>query len=170
MRKVILGVAVSLDGFIEGPNGEYDWCPSPSKEEMDEFLDNIDVVFFGRKSYELFGTAEYASKTCYVFSNTLKAVEGKNTHLLSGDVVSAVKKIKSEEGKNIWLWGGASLTTTFMNAGLIDELWLGLVPVVLGAGKPLFQDIRQRTHFKVMDTVNRNGYLSLYLQYQNTGA
>lgn len=170
MRKVILGVAVSLDGFIEGPNGEYDWCPPPSKEEMDKFLDNIDVVFFGRKSYALFGTADYADKTSYVFSNTLKSVNGKNTHLLSGDIISAVKKIKAEEGKNIWLWGGASLTTTFMNAGLIDELWLGLVPVVLGAGKPLFQDIRQRTQFKVMDSANRNGYLSLYLQYQNTGS
>ncbi len=166
MRKVILGVAVSLDGFIEGPNGEYDWCPPPSGNEMSKFLDGIDVVFFGRKSYELFGTAEYASKICYVFSNTLKAVKGKNTHLLSGDVVSAVKKIKAEEGKNIWLWGGASLTTTFMNAGLVDELWLGLVPVVLGAGKPLFQDIKQREHFEFTEIDKQQGYLSLKLRYK----
>ena len=169
MRKVILGVAVSLDGFIEGPNGEYDWCPPPSKSEMDNFLEGIDVVFFGRKSYELFGTAEYTSKTCYVFSNTLTTVKGKNTHLLSGDVVSAVKKIKAEEGRNIWLWGGASLTTTFLNEGLIDELWLGIVPIVLGVGKPLFQNIRQRKYFKLSDTYQQKGYLSVHLQYENSG-
>lgn len=161
MRKVILGVAVSLDGFIEGPNGEYDWCPPPSGNEMSNFLDGIDVVFFGRKSYELFGTAEYASKTCYVFSNTLKTVKGKNTYLLSGDVVSAVKNIKAEEGKNIWLWGGASLTTTLMNAGLVDELWLGLVPVILGSGKPLFQGIEQRVYFELIESVESEGYQSL---------
>jgi dihydrofolate reductase len=166
MRKVILGVAVSLDGFIEGPNGEYDWCPPPSKGEMDKFLEGIDVVFLGRKSYELFGTAGYAGKTCYVFSNTLKTVKGKNTHLLSGDVVRAVKKIKAEEGKHIWLWGGASLTSTLMNAGLIDELWLGMVPVVLGAGKPLFQDIKQRGHFAFTEVDKQQAYLSLKLRYK----
>ena len=166
MRKVILGVAVSLDGFIEGPNGEYDWCPPPSKEEMDKFLDNIDVVFFGRKSYELFGTADYADKTSYVFSNTLKSVKGRNAYLLGGDIVSAVKRIKAEEGKSIWLWGGASLTTTFMNAGLIDELWLGLVPVVLGEGKPLFQDIKQREHFEFTEVDKQQGYLSMKLRYK----
>lgn len=164
MRKIILGVAVSLDGFIEGPNGEYDWCPPPSKGEMDNFLEGIDVVFFGRRSYELFGTADYADKTCYVFSNTLNSVSGKNTHLLSGDVVSAVNKIKAEGGKNIWLWGGASLTTTFINEGLVDEMWLGIVPVVLGKGKPLFQNINQRAYFKIAGVEERKGYLSLNLQ------
>jgi dihydrofolate reductase len=165
MRKIILGVAISMDGYIEGPEGEYDWCPPPSQEEMNKFLEDIDIIFFGRKSYELFGSGAYPGKTSYVFSNTLKSVEGKDTHLLSGDVVSAVKKIKGEQGKNIWLWGGANLATTFINEGLVDELWLAVVPVVLGAGKPLFQEIRHRTHFKVAAVTLQKGYLSTRFQY-----
>jgi dihydrofolate reductase len=168
MRKVILGVAVSLDGFIEGPNGEYDWCPPPSKKEMDDFMGKIDSIFFGRKSFELIGASAFPDKALFVFSNSLKKVDGKNVHLLSGDIVSQVKEIKNKPGKDIWLYGGASLTTTFINEGLIDEMWLGMVPIILGKGKPLFYDIRQRTYFNLDVAIPREGYLSLILSYQNT--
>jgi dihydrofolate reductase len=161
MKKVILGVAISLDGYIEGPNGEYDWCPPPSTKEMSAFMDGIDSIFFGRKSFELVGPSSFPDKKCYVFSNSLQSIKGKNVELVGGDVVSKVKNIKSTSGKNIWLFGGASLTTTFINEGLVDELWLGVVPIVLGAGKPLFQNINQRTHFKLTDSVTKNGYLSV---------
>ncbi len=164
MRKVILSVAISLDGFIEGRNGEYDWCPPPSQKEMNEFLDTIDAIFVGRKSFELLGPSSFPGKKLYVFSNSLKAINGKNVHLINGDSLSKVKDLKNQEGKDIWLFGGANLTTTFMNEGLVDEMWLGMVPVVLGAGKPLFQDIKQRNHFKLTEVTNRRTYLSLVLQ------
>jgi dihydrofolate reductase len=167
MRKVILGVAVSLDGFIEGPNGEYDWCPPPSQKEMDDFMGMIDSIFFGRKSFELVGPSAFPKKELYVFSNSLKEVPEKNVHLVNGDIAAQVKEIKSKPGKDIWLYGGASLTTTFINEGLIDEMWLGLVPIILGNGKPLFTDIKQRTHFKLKEAVRRDGYLSLILSYEN---
>ncbi len=61
MRKVILSVAITLDGMIEGPNGEYDWCIMEPEMEFDNFLDSVDTVFFGRKSYELFGSPDPAS-------------------------------------------------------------------------------------------------------------
>lgn len=166
MRKVILGVAVSLDGFIEGPNGEYDWCPPPSQQEMNEFMDKIDAIFFGRKSFELMGSAAYPEKMCYVFSNSLKTINGKNIELIQGDSVSKVKELKNKKGKDIWLFGGASLTTTFLNEGLIDEMWLGLVPVILGSGKPLFQNIKHRNHFKLTEVINKGTYLSLGLRYE----
>lgn len=161
MRKVILGVAVSLDGFIEGPNGEYDWCPPPSQAEMTKFMRGIDVIFFGRKSFELMGPGAFPGKISYVFSNSLKTISGKDVHLIGRDIVPAVKKIKNSAGKNIWLFGGASLTTTFINEGLVDELWLGLVPIVLGKGKPLFQNINQRTNFMLKKVNQKEGYLSL---------
>ena len=164
MRKIILSVAVSLDGFIEGPNGEYDWCPPPSKKEMDEFVAGIDVVFMGRKSYEMAGSFILADKVTYVFSNTLKSVKGKNVKLLGGDVIKEVHSIRNEQGKNIWLWGGASLTTLLMNEGLVDEMWLGIAPVVLGNGKPLFQHIRQRHYFDLVSTAGSNGYVSAVLR------
>jgi dihydrofolate reductase len=163
MRKIILSVAVSLDGFIEGPKGEYDWCPPPSKKEMDDFLKNIDIIFMGRKSYEMAGEFMTPEKLTYVFSNKLKQVRGKNVKLLSSDVTTEVEKIRKQSGKNIWLWGGASLTSWFVNNNLVDEMWLGIVPIVLGKGKPLFENIEERKKFKPTSASVSNGYFSLKL-------
>jgi dihydrofolate reductase len=153
MRKIILCVAVSLDGLIEGPNGEYDWCLTDQDYGMTDFMKRIDTIFYGRKSYEMMlGTAQggnenpFAKVKSYVFSNTLSKPYA-DTELISGDIASEVKTLKNQSGKDIWLWGGASLTTSFLNAGLIDEMILAVHPIVLGAGKPLFQDIDGRKHF-----------------------
>lgn len=160
MRKIILSVAVSLDGLIEGPNGDYDWCPPPSKKEMSDFLDKIDAIFLGRKSFELTGTSMFPKKEHYVFSSTLK--ESDEYHLITDDVKKKVIDLKKQSGKDIWLFGGAKLITFFMNEKLVDEMWLGLVPIVLGKGKPLFSEINQRTHFKLVEVVPKEGYVSLY--------
>jgi dihydrofolate reductase len=162
MRKVILSVAVSLDGFIEGPHGEYDWCPPPSEDEMNDFMKGIDVIFMGRKSYEMAGTEMFPEKLCYIFSNTLKEAKG-NAKIISGDFIAAVNEIRKQPGKDIWLFGGASLTTAFINHRLVDEMWLGLVPIVLGKGKALFQDIHERQQFKAVSSATSNGYFSLRL-------
>lgn len=89
-------------------------------------------------------------KKNYVFSRTLKSV--KNATLISEDAVDEVKKIKRESGKDIHLFGGASLITTFVNADLIDEYQLAVHPILLGAGKPLFIDIKERKNLKLIDT------------------
>jgi dihydrofolate reductase len=153
MRKIILQLAVSLDGFIEGPNGEFDWCFTDQDYGMSAFLDRIDAVFFGRKSYELLRKFEenpYPDKNKYVFSTTLPALA--NTILISKDIENKVRQIKTKEGKDIWLFGGARLTSTLMNAGLIDELMLSVHPLILGAGKPLFEDISRKVKLKLTDT------------------
>ncbi|MBK5277766.1 MAG: dihydrofolate reductase [Bacteroidia bacterium] len=166
MRKVILSVALSLDGFIEGPNGEYDWCPPPDQKEMDEFLSKIDFIFLGRKSFEMMGSSTFPGKKLFVFSNSLKVRDEKGLQILNGDVDSKVREIKKSGGKDIWLFGGANLTTTFINLGLLDEMWLGLVPVVLGGGKPLFQNIMDRQHFSIVESTPRNGYVSVKYVYK----
>lgn len=163
MRKIILSVALSLDGMIEGPNGEYDWCPPPSKNEMNDFLKSIDIIFMGRKSYEMAGEFMVPEKLTYVFSNKLKQVRGKNVKLISGDVIKEVEVIRKQKGKDIWLWGGAELVTTFLNHDRIDEMWIGLVPIVLGKGKPLFQNIEQRKSFSVVNVYESKGYISMKL-------
>lgn len=153
MRNVILGVAVSLDGFIEGPNGEYDWCLTDQDYGMSDFMKRIDAIFYGRKSYEMMlgmdtGGQEnpFAKIKSYVFSNSVTQPY-PGTELVSGNIIEKVRTIKNLPGKDIWLWGGASLTTSFMNAGLIDEMNLAIHPIVLGAGKSLFQNIDERKHF-----------------------
>lgn len=153
MRKIILGVAVSLDGLIEGPNGEYDWCLTDQDYGMTEFMKRIDTIFYGRKSYEMMLGMEqrgqenpFAKTKSYVFSNTVTKPY-PDAAIISGDIVQNVNALRQQPGKDIWLWGGASLVTSFLNAGLIDEMNLAVHPVVLGAGKPLFSNISGRKQF-----------------------
>ena len=164
MRKIILNVAISLDGMIEGQDGEYDWCPPPSKIEMREFLDKIDAIFIGRKSFELIGKSMFPKKELFVFSSTL--AKGLGFQLINHDVKQKVMDIKRLPGKDIWLFGGANMVTFFLNEKLIDELWLAVVPVILGKGTPLFSNIIQRTHFTHADATPKEGYVSLHYKYE----
>lgn len=169
MRKIILGLAVSLDGFIEGPNGEYDWCFTDQDYGLSDFFKQIDTIFMGRKSYELAqrmeGENPWNGMTTYVFSNSLKDVKGENMKLITGDIEKQINDLRKQPGKDIWMFGGAELLTTFVNNGWIDEYWLSVHPIVLGAGKPLFQHIASRKklrliHHKVYET----GLVSLRYQ------
>jgi dihydrofolate reductase len=156
MRKVILGVAVSLDGFIEGPNGEYDWCLTDPEYSLKDFFKRIDTIFVGRKTYEMSsemegGGAGFPKFKEYIFSTTLVKVKEGAT-LIKGEIKTEVEKIKKEKGKDIWLFGGASLTTSLMNLGLVDGLSIAVYPILLGGGKPLFNNIKNRTKLTLVDT------------------
>ena len=168
MRKVILGLAVSLDGFIEGPNGEYDWCFTDQDYGLNEFFKRIDSIFVGRKSYEMSlgmeeGISGFPKFKEYVFSTTLNSVK-EGVTLVKGNIYDEVTKIKNEPGKDIWLFGGAELTASLMNLGLVDEIGLAVHPILLGAGKPLFSNIKERIHLKLIDTKTYSTGL-VYLTY-----
>jgi dihydrofolate reductase len=148
MRKVILNLAMSLDGYIEGPNGEYDWCFADQDYGMTEFLGSTDAIFLGRKSYEMMmaaGPEIFAALKLYVFSNTLTKVEGNAEIITEADFKQRVEQIRYQQGANIWLFGGAQLVSAFIAQNQINELLLSVHPVILGAGKPLFIDIKERT-------------------------
>ena len=165
-RRVILDLAVTLDGLIEGVNGEIDWCIMDAEMEFTNFLNQIDTIIYGRKSYDLWG--QYIpedvisddekemwklidSKNKYVFSRTQKSDDNKAT-FINYNLIEEVKKLKRKPGKDIWLYGGASLITTFINLGLVDEFRLSVHPIILGEGKPLFIDIKQRLNLKLVNT------------------
>jgi len=153
MRRIILNVAITLDGFIEGPNGEIDWCFTDQDYGMDDFLNRIDTIFFGRKSYELMLGMEknpFPDKIKYVFSRSAKSV-GENARIIGDDVDRAVRKILAKPGKDVWLFGGSSLAAFFLNDGWIDEMQLSVHPVLLGGGKPLFELINRRVSLKLTD-------------------
>lgn len=173
-RKVILDLAVTLDGYIEGKNGEIDWCIMDPDMKFTDFLDQIDTIFYGRKSYDLWGqympSAEDSevekevwqlvhSKKKYVFSKTQSTNE--EAIFINENILEEVTKLKNQPGNDIWLYGGSSLITTFINLGLVDEYRLSIHPVVLGEGKPLFSDIRQRLNLK---TVNSRTFSSGVVQ------
>ena len=156
MRKIILQVAVSIDGFIEGPNGEIDWCFTDQDYGMKDFFKQIDTLFMGRKTYELMltmgddATSGFPKLKQYVFSTTLNEVQ--EGIIVGDDLESEVEKIRNEQGKDIWLFGGGNLTTSFMNLKLVDEVWLAVHPVILGGGKPLFDNLKERIVLKHLDT------------------
>lgn len=159
MRKLILGLAVTLDGYIEGPNGEYDWCFTDQDYGLNEFFTGIDAMFIGRKSYEI--AQQYAETNNgetipgmpgmieYVFSNTLKTVK-EGAVLISGDGITEAREIKKQPGKDIWLYGGAELSEALMKEDLVDELWLSVHPILLGSGKALFSKQNNRTKLKLL--------------------
>ncbi len=159
-------MAVTLDGFIEGKNGEVDWCIMDSDMKFTDFLNQIDTIFYGRTSYDLWGKYKLGaeasdaekemwelihSKKKYVFSRTQNRDENQAS-FINDNIVEEVNKLKNQPGKDIWLYGGASLITTFINLGLVDEFRLSVHPVVLGDGKPLFIDIKQRMDLKLVHT------------------
>lgn len=159
MRKIILQLAVSLDGYIEGPNGEYDWCFTDQDYGMTSFFQRIDSVFYGRKSYELvasMGDAEAAMSgfpklTEYVFSTTLKDAK-PGVIVINENAEAAVRKIKEAPGKDIWLFGGAGLTASLFEMKMIDEIRLAVHPILLGSGKPLFFESPKRIQLKMEDS------------------
>jgi len=154
MRKVVLQLAVSLDGFIEGPGGEFDWCFTDDDYGMTDFFKRIDAIFIGRKSYELTlsmgGSAPpgFPALKEYVFSNSLRRVEGDRI-LVNGNLVEVVNNIKNQPGKDIWLYGGAALTSSLINMNLVDEMALAVHPILLGAGKPLFENLPGRVSLQL---------------------
>ncbi|MEO6681254.1 MAG: dihydrofolate reductase family protein [Ginsengibacter sp.] len=157
MRKVILGVAVSLDSFIEGPKGEYDWCFTDQDYGLSNFFKRVDTAFIGRKTYEMTlsmndsNNIGFPKLKKYIFSTTLDKVKEGAT-LIKGDIKNEVEKIKNEKGKDIWLFGCAGLTTSLLNLGLVDELSLAVHPILLGSGKPLFSNIKDRIKLILVDT------------------
>lgn len=172
MRKIILQVAVSLDGFIEGPKGEIDWCFTDQDYGLKDFFKQIDSLFIGRKTYELMQSmGENASPGFpkfkeYIFSATLDKVK-EDAMLIKDNIQLQVEEIKKENGKDIWLFGGGSLTTSLMNLGLVDEVWLAVHPVILGGGKPLFSNLNERIILKLLDTKTYSSGL-VFLKYAIT--
>lgn len=183
MREVILNLAVSLDGFIEGPNGEIDWLTPETgstaeadfETHFDEFLSEIDAIFYGRVSYDLWGEYQPGSdaspaelnvwngvhsKRKYVFSRSDRQLSPDVT-LINSNVADRVREIKRESGKNIWLYGGANLITTFINLNLVDRFLLAVYPVILGQGKPLFSGIEKRLNLSLQNVTRHSGVLMI---------
>lgn len=164
-RKIVLNLCTSLDSFIEGPNGEIDWCMVDQDYGMTNFLNRIDTIFFGRKSYEQLIKEmpdAFPDKQRVVFSTTLKN-EKDNTRVISSDIEKEVKDILNEPGKDIWLFGGAEIIRTLLNLNLVHEMIISVHPLILGEGKPLFTEIKERKKLTLKDTrTYSTGLVQLY--------
>jgi dihydrofolate reductase len=137
MRQLRYAVAASLDGYIAGPNGEYDWIPMDPDIDFAAMFARYSGVVMGRKSYEVSaGGGMGPSLPTYVYSRTLEEGE-RDGVVFSRDAVTHVPRLKAEDGKPLWLWGGGELFTALAAARLVDGVDVAIVPVILGAGIPL---------------------------------
>jgi dihydrofolate reductase len=174
VRKIIAALVVSVDGFIEGPNGELDWVDT--WEDPFDLLPQIDTCILGRRmdpGYEQYwdailanpegvlpftgkvatnceiAYARFAERTPHVvLSRTLDNVAWKNTRIVRD--VEEIRRMKQQPGKDMHAVGGATLVCSLMNQRLIDELRLVVHPIVLGGGKALFKDVKERHALKFL--------------------
>ena len=188
MRKVILLMHVSLDGFTEGPDGALDWIIVDDEvwEDFIQLQNAADTALFGRVNFQGFASywptaASNPASSKYevehsnwlnqslkiVFSTTLKQTDWANTSIVSENITSEIAKLKQQSGKNLLLFGGAGIAQAFMAQGLIDELRLNVDPVVVGAGKSLFKDTHDRIDLKLLETRTfRSGVVGLHYEVQ----
>lgn len=173
MRKVVLYMFTTLDGFIAGPNGEFE-DHAPSDDEMEfaiEFFGSVDGILFGRVIYELFVSywdaldptdashskadiafaTRFRNMTRVVFSRTLDNVED-NAILIKDDIAAEVSKVKQQPGRDLLLICGPELLSTFVRLGLVDEYRILVKPAVLGRGKALFGDVQEKLQLKLLST------------------
>jgi dihydrofolate reductase len=164
MRSVILSIMVSLDGFIEGPDKDIKWhvWDDEMNKYMRSFFNRVDLLLFGRVTYELMFDfwpqvttedpviAERMNNLPkIVFSRHLKKVEW-NSKLVKDNIQKEINYLKQTKGKDMVIFGGADIASTFMQMDLIDEYQIIVNPVILGGGTPFFKGIQKKIELKLI--------------------
>jgi len=171
VRTVTYGGAVSLDGFLAGPDGALDWLHfSPDVQQvMAGYWAGVDAVLMGRKTWEAAaaqapprpkrrapasraGARKAEAVRTYVFSRTLGPIDDPAVELVRGDAGAFVAGLKTRPGGGICLMGGGELAQSLLAAGVVDEIGLNVHPVLLGAGIPVFRDPGRRVRLALKDT------------------
>lgn len=140
-RKVVLGLGISLDGYIARPDGSVDFLFMPKDYSMGPFFKTIDTCVLGRKTYDdglKMGGSFSGSMKNYVFSRTLPLGMRDGVLVTNDSPGAVIAEIRKSPGKNIWLMGGGILIREFLKEDLVDELYIGVVPTLIGEGIPLF--------------------------------
>lgn len=156
MRKVLLGLGVSLDLYIARPDGSIDFLSQPKDYDPNEFFSHVDAGIMGRKTFEdglkMGGNfSAYKGWQFYVLSRTLQPGERDGVTITRDSPGKVVADLRKRKGKDIWLMGGGETIRDFLQADLVDEIHLGVVPVLLGEGRPLFPGPFPQRDFKLLE-------------------
>lgn len=162
MRKVVLGAGMSLDGYIARLDGSVDWLKPDPEYDFGAFFKTIDAAIMGRKTYDVFKQGPQLNMDTYVYSREQPAGRRDGVEFTSMDPSDLVRVLKAGQGKNIWLAGGGEMAREFLKADLVDQIDLGLVPVLLGEGIPLFPAGFPQREFKLASQqAYKSGMLAL---------
>jgi dihydrofolate reductase len=176
MRKIITTTMITLDGIMQAPGAskedasegfKYGGWMSGWDEEADNITDKIQAepfdLLFGRRTYDIFAAfwphhedephwgKPYSKAKKYVVSHNSVELSWNNSELITGDVVTEIKKLKNTDGPDLWVWGSSNLIQTLLKNNLIDRMYLWTFPVTIGTGKKLFAEGTLPERFKLID-------------------
>ena len=170
MRKVILGAAISLDGYLARPDGSIDFLVDVNGYSLEEAFANVDAIAFGRKTFDdavKRGGGQYepmGTTPTYVFSKTRAAGQSEGVVFVDVAPAAFVERLRAEpDGKDIFVMGGGELARSFLQEDVVDELHLGVYPVLLGDGIPFFPGGFGQREFKLLGSkaFGDEGFLEL---------
>ncbi len=170
MRKSVLYIALSLDGYIADEQGSVDWIKGEDENQelvdtYSAFIKGVDTVIMGRNTYNQIVSElspdvwPYRGMISYVITHQVEEEEREDIKFIDADPAILLRKLKQEEGKNIWICGGASIVNQLIKEDLIDVYHLTFVPIMLGGGTRLFEAMGSQVELKLTDMQSYNGII-----------
>jgi dihydrofolate reductase len=154
MKRIRYAVAMSLDGYIAGPHGEYDWIITDPEIDFREIFSRYDTALMGRRTFEVVLSqgqgGSMPGMKVVVVSRTLRQQDYPDVTILGEDFESTLSSMRTQPGKDIWLFGGGSLFGSLLDARLVDTVEVAVIPVLLGGGVPLLPPPARQAKLKLI--------------------
>jgi len=165
MKRIRYLVAASLDGYIAGPNGEFDWIVQDPEIDFGEMFAQFDTFLVGRRTFEAMAGGPKLDGKVVVFSRTLRQEDHPEVTIVAEKEREIVEALRREPGKDIWLFGGGELFRNLLDAGLVDTVEVAVIPILLGGGIPLLPPPARQTQLRLTGRRVYEGSGIVSLQY-----